>query len=91
LADDNTALLIIEKVSLNNIRIILQDFSEISGLHCNYDKTALLPMNPVTVEERQIIIESGFKQVESIKLLGAVISSDWTTLPDNFTGITEKI
>jgi hypothetical protein len=69
----------------------LQDFSEISGLHCNYDKTALLPMNPVTEEERIIILESGFKQVESIKLLGAVISSDWTTLPDNFIGIVDKI
>jgi hypothetical protein len=41
-ADDNTTGTIFEFSSLNAIKTILHDFSEISGLRCNTEKTALM-------------------------------------------------
>jgi hypothetical protein len=91
LADDNTVLSLINKNSLLTIRDILQDFSSFSGLHCNFDKTSLLPIFPPTVQELEWINEAGFTVVEKIKLLGADITSDVAALTDNFERIFEKM
>jgi hypothetical protein len=63
----------------------------ISGLHCNFDKTSLLPIFPVSDPEREWIQEAGFTVATSIKLLGAEITADPEELPSNFTGVITKI
>jgi hypothetical protein len=60
LADDSTVLSLIDDRSLTNIKSILDDFAACSGLECNYDKTALMPMNEPNDDERIIINNSGF-------------------------------
>jgi hypothetical protein len=46
LADDNTTLLMLESGSLSSLRRILDDFGNISGLRCNYEKTVIVPVGP---------------------------------------------
>jgi hypothetical protein len=91
LADDNTVLTVIDRLSLITIRDILQDFALFSGLHCNFDKTALLPIFPPTRQELEWIAEAGFTVVDKIKLLGAKITSDVSALHENFERIFEKM
>jgi hypothetical protein len=45
LADDNTTLTILDYSNLRRLREILDDFARISGLHCNNDKTCILPVD----------------------------------------------
>jgi hypothetical protein len=91
LADDNTVLTVIDRLSLITIRDILHDFALFSGLHCNFDKTALLPIFPPTRQELDWIAEAGFTVVDKIKLLGAEITSDVSALHENFERIFEKM
>jgi hypothetical protein len=44
LADDNTVLTLLQPDSLGTIKKMLEDFGEISGLCCNYDKTEPNPL-----------------------------------------------
>jgi hypothetical protein len=53
LADDNTVIFVLDRGSLISIKDILAKFSGISGLECNYDKTALLPIHQLTDAERE--------------------------------------
>jgi hypothetical protein len=91
LADDNTVLSLINRQSLLTIKAILSQLEEISGLHCNFDKTALMPIFPVTDSEREWINEAGFIITNKIKLLGAEISPDFDDFGINFDKILEKI
>jgi hypothetical protein len=91
LADDNTVLSLIDRNSLLVIKDILNDFSTISGLECNFDKTALLPIFPVSDIERGWIEEAGFTIVDKIKLLGADITSNYDDFNSNFDAINQKI
>jgi hypothetical protein len=91
LADDNTILSLINTDSLSCIRDILDNFAEISGLHCNFDKTSILAMNEPTVEELQSINQSGFTLVTKLKLLGAEITNNCSDLKNNFTIVIEKV
>ena len=47
LADDNTTITLLKLSCLRSMKSILEDFSVISGLVCNYDKTVIMPINPV--------------------------------------------
>jgi hypothetical protein len=91
LADDNTVLSLIDQPSLQSIKFILEKFAVISGLHCNFDKTALMPINPLSLQERTWIEDCGFKIVSSIKLLGADITTNIDDIQSNFIRIREKI
>jgi hypothetical protein len=91
LADDCTVLTIINKVSFSAIKKILDDFAKISGLECNYDKTALMPINQLTEEEERIVTESGFKIVNSFKLLGVNVSAVAADLISNYDSVIKKI
>jgi hypothetical protein len=84
-------LLVISRDSLAAVKNILDDFALISGLECNYEKTCILPMNPVSEEENRIINESGFAEVSSIKLLGANITANVSDNYKNFDGVINKI
>jgi hypothetical protein len=91
LADDNTVLSVIEENSLLAIKSILENFASFSGLQCNFDKTSILPINPITVQEREWITAAGFSITGKLKLLGAEISADPSELHCNFVPIQEKI
>jgi hypothetical protein len=91
LADDSTILSIIDKDSFSAIKNILSDFANISGLECNYDKTVLLAINQLTPDENIVVQDSGFKVVDSIKLLGANITANYSDLERNFEPIINKI
>jgi hypothetical protein len=91
LADDNTVLSIIDRESLLTIKSILEQFARFSGLHCNFDKTAILPIFPLSDIETTWIHDAGFSPTNKLKLLGAEITSNINDISDNFTGIVEKI
>jgi hypothetical protein len=44
LADDNTTILLLAEDNLANLRKVLNDFGDRSGLRCNFDKTTVLPV-----------------------------------------------
>jgi hypothetical protein len=91
LADDNTIIFVLDRDSLLSIKDILIKFSDISGLECNYDKTALLPTHQLTDAERDLITESGFNVTDKIKLLGADITADPDQLCHNFHWVANKV
>jgi hypothetical protein len=91
LADDNTVLFMLGKLPITTIKNILNDFAAFSGLHCNFDKTCLMPINPINQQEEEWALEAGFTVVNSIKLLGADISTDYSEINGNFVRIKNKI
>jgi hypothetical protein len=90
LADDNTILSVINRQSLLSVKEILTNFSIISGLHCNFDKTTLLPIFPVSEIEKEWIQEAGFTISPTIKLLGADITADFRDIVNNFSKFAKK-
>jgi hypothetical protein len=84
-------LTLINSSSLQAVKNCLDDFAVISGLECNYDKTCILPINPISDEERRVISKSVFALVESFKLLGANITADPSCLYENFHIVINKI
>jgi hypothetical protein len=90
LADDNTVLFMLGKLSITTIKNILNDFAA-SGLHCNFDKTCLMPINPINQQEQEWVLEAGFTVVNSIKLLGADITTDYNEINGNFVRIKNKM
>jgi exonuclease III len=91
LADDNSLLSLVEQNSLSAVKATLSQFSIISGLTCNFDKTVLLPFKDLMREETTFVEELGFKIVKSVKLLGATITSNLNELKNNFDNIITKL
>jgi hypothetical protein len=93
LADDNTVLTIINRNSLLTIKNVLTDFAHFNGLpvHCNFDKTSILPVFQPNEDELQWISEAGFAVTNNLKLLGVEITSDPDSLSSNFNKIIGKI
>jgi hypothetical protein len=91
LADDNTVLSVINRTSLLAVREILTNFALISGLHCNFDKTTLLPIFQPTADEEAWIAEAGFSVSASIRLLGTDITTDYRDITNNFERIYQKM
>jgi hypothetical protein len=87
LADYNTTLTILDYSNLRRLREILDDFARISGLHCNYDKTCILPVGP-PVENANT---AGFIITDKIKLLGMDITADFNNTDEIFQNIHEKL
>jgi len=87
LADDNTTLTLMAAENLRYLRQILDDFSAVSGLTCNYDKTNVLAIGP-PVDNIDL---AGFSQTDSIKLLGLNISKNLDTFDETFVTIHDKI
>ncbi len=88
MTDDNTTITWFETASLAALREILDDFSRISGLQCNYDKTMVMPVGPAVGLN---IDTAGFTICNEIKLLGLEISNTNTDFNNSFTAIHEKI
>jgi len=87
LADDNTSILLLSSENLRRLKKVLDDFAEVSGLVCNYDKTCVLPIGPIL----EIDDLSGFSYSDSIKLLGMNITKNFLNTDETFLEIHEKI
>ena len=90
MADDATCLVRRDLETLKRIKQILREFGTLSGLCCNIQKTALIPVGLVD-EIPQEILELGFEVKESATILGMDISNDWHDLDETATKITNKI
>jgi hypothetical protein len=91
LADDNTVLSVLNRKSLLKIKTVLKNFSIFSGLECNFDKTSLMPIFPISNDEKEWVQEAGFTVVNKLRLLGADITANFEDLQENFIHIKEKI
>jgi hypothetical protein len=88
LADDNTSLILLEEENLRVLRKILDDFGNISGLLCNYDKTVVMPVGYTLDIPADV---SGFTLTNSVKLLSMDISNNLDNVDDIFIAVGEKI
>jgi hypothetical protein len=88
LADDNTTLLLMTEDNLSNLRNMLNNFGEISGLKCNFNKTVVLPVRKSNMRMSNY---SGFTVSDSINLLGMTITNELDNTDDIFLSLGEKI
>jgi hypothetical protein len=88
LADDNTTLLMLEDDSLSSLRSVLDQFGQISGLRCNYDKTVIVPIGRCNTENVKF---SDFTVARSVKLLGMEICNELDNVDGIFIDLGEKI
>ena len=88
MADDNTTIAILSTENLSALRDILNTFGNISGLRCNFSKTAILKVGP---EPAVLIDPCGFVFADSIKLLGMDIKKNLEHVTEIFDVMTEKI
>jgi exonuclease III len=89
-ADDGTEIGVANEPTLGAIKENLENFEILSGLKCNVDKSLIMALGC----DEQIpvcIINSGFKLVEKVKILGVNITKNFSDLTDNFGGVIEKI
>ena len=91
LADDSTTITLLKLSCLRSMKSILEDFSVISGLVCNYDKTAIMPINPVNEPLLQEIRDLGFSISYSFKLLGLTISCNLDNIRIIYDELVNKI
>jgi len=90
LADDCTLLLKLDPDNLRTVIEVLNNFENISGLGCNLEKTALMPLG-VIGQLPQEIVDIGFEIKDEITLLGAKIKNNGTCYSNNIGLIIEKI
>jgi hypothetical protein len=82
-------LIKLEFETLSRIKLILEQFGDISGLRCNVEKTNLLPLgNNINMDAR--IYDLGFNIVDSLTVLGLEINSNGAT-DKNFSRVVDKI
>ena len=91
LADDNTTITILDIECLRRIKNCINDFSAISGLLCNFEKSVLVPINQPAHEELHAFRDLGFVVTDSFKLLGLTIKPSLDNNVDIFEEILNKI
>ena len=90
-ADDTTTTIACCENSVQNLKKILEQFSIISGLHCNIDKTTPTPVGKLDADNSSWLASSGFTICNSFKLLGMNIDSEAEKLTDNFDAVISKM
>ncbi len=88
LADDNTTLMLLEESNLSALRKFLDNFGNMSGLRCNYDKTMVMPTGTSLPVLKNM---HGFTLSNKITLLGLEITKNFETSSCAFEKIKEKI
>ncbi len=88
LADDNTTITKYEEQSLLRLREVLVDFACISGLHCNFDKTMVMPVGSAVHNKQRL---GDFTVTNQITLLGLDINNNLDNVEDIFMKIANKI
>jgi hypothetical protein len=91
LADDNTTLTLMDLASLRAAKESLDNFGNISGLKCNFEKSVIMPILVPTVAEVEMIERLGFTIVDELTLLGVKINRDLNNIPEIYQGIKQKI
>jgi hypothetical protein len=90
-ADDGTVMAKATPEAFTTIRRILDDFKECSGLRCNIDKSAVLPVgfgNNVLPDYFQ---NTGFTVVDNVTILGTCVTNNSNDLTNNFDKVIRKI
>jgi hypothetical protein len=82
-------LTVAEKESVFEVKKVLADFSLISGLHCNFQKSLITFTGPKPTGSW--IDECGFVQSDTFKLLGVQFTNNITDLEKNFDNCFKKI
>jgi hypothetical protein len=90
LADDTMISMILEIRSLERLKTILAEFTLLSGLKCNFDKTCVLPIGPAS-DVVDAIPGLGFVIVDNLKLLGFNITKEGPEVVWTFERLYQKI
>jgi hypothetical protein len=91
-ADDGTVLARAEQVAITEIKSILDNFANISGLKCNMDKSTIMLMGFEPGEAvPDWIANSGFQVVTKTTVLGCTIEANLNSLAGNFESVIQKI
>jgi len=90
MADDCTLLVTLTRDNLQTIVDYLNYFERISGLGCNVEKTAVMPVG-VIEQIPQNILDLGIQIVNEITLLGAKIKNTGSSFANNSDEIFLKI
>jgi hypothetical protein len=75
---------------LYKLKQILEDFSKISGLKCNFDKTCVIPLN-CGADDIALISQVGFKIVDNVTLLGFRLDENGPMTEIIFQDVYRKI
>jgi hypothetical protein len=89
-ADDNSTATLAEPGSLRALSDICNNFSKISGLQSNADKTILLQIGRVGALTNEIL-ELGFTVTNKVKILGMEIDRELNTLSNHFEDVGNTI
>jgi hypothetical protein len=89
-ADDANTLVKMEIGTLTKLRKVLDDFSKLSGLECNVDKTTLLQVGSDTPISQEIT-ELGFAIVNEVTILGLKIVGSGADTSDSLLSIQQKL
>jgi len=89
-ADDTTFFLHNSKDTIDELYKTLADFTIVSGLRLNQDKTEVLPLGSATQNECPTLLRPHIK--DKVKLLGVTITLDKaSTVEVNFNQVIEKM
>ena len=88
-ADDTSVLAVLSQDNLVNIKQTLLQFSCISGLKCNFEKSVIIPLN--NMRNLGPIDNLDFKVANSFTLLGMEIDSNLEFLRKNFDKTNKKM
>jgi hypothetical protein len=83
-ADDGTVMAKATPEAFLTIRSILDDFENLSGLRCNTNKSALLPIGYDNGEIPAFFHNAGFPVTDKLTILGVEITNNTIDLPNNF-------
>jgi hypothetical protein len=89
-ADDTSVATLFCLDSLTALKSILIEFATFSGLKCNMDKTAILPIGR-RIQVLEEVRNLGFSLCEETKVLGMNISADPAGWDSNFATILANI
>ena len=90
-ADDTNVTCKQDRNCVLALKNILINFSRISGLQCNLEKTCIVFIGPRNEAEIAAISQLGFTIVNSLKVLGCLVESDGINEETNFDTVIGKI
>jgi Reverse transcriptase (RNA-dependent DNA polymerase) len=90
-ADDSTTFTLFTYEALLGIKTMLLEFTNISGLKCNFEKTSIMRIGDTLSEYDKRIDSLGFSIVEKCTLLGFVINGNGDFKEENFKMVDKKV
>jgi exonuclease III len=90
-ADDSTTCTLFRYEDLWSLKNILEKFSKLSGLKCNFEKTSIMRVGNLEGDTDPRILELGFEIVDECKLLGYIIEQNGNLTSKNGQKTLEKV